>query len=110
MFEKAAAVKRFEYSTLSSHLKKPTSTGKDQYDFFKDQMNANYNKYIKDYLKTEEDEIGNVEHSCNSDKYKDLIENISNYRLRDRGLHLKEFDNRKLTLGNIVSNSLKIRF
>ena len=75
--------------------------------FFKDQINANYNNNIKDYLKTQDDKVENVDHSCNSDKCKDLIDNIFNSRVRDRDLHLTEFDNRKLTLTNIDSNSLE---
>ena len=39
MLEKAASIKRFEYSPSGKELKVPTDTAKDQYKFFKDWKN-----------------------------------------------------------------------
>ena len=47
LLEKAALIKRFKYSSLGSDLEKQTSIRKDQYKFFKDQINV-INKHRKD--------------------------------------------------------------
>ena len=39
----AATIMRFEYSPLCSELKKQTGIAKDQYQFFKDQVDVSYN-------------------------------------------------------------------
>ena len=51
LLEKAATSKRFEYATLGSELTKQTDLAKDQYKFFKDQINVNNNR--EDDVKTE---------------------------------------------------------
>ena len=56
LLEKAARIKRFEYSPLGSELKKQTGIAKDQHKFFKDQINANSNNR-KDGVKIKDDEI-----------------------------------------------------
>ena len=38
LLDKATTIKRFEYSPLGTELKKQTGITKDQYKFFKDQM------------------------------------------------------------------------
>ena len=43
MLEKAATIKRFEYSPLGKELKAQTDIAKDQYSFFKNQINVNNN-------------------------------------------------------------------
>ena len=61
-------------------------------------MNATNNNTEDDVkaevgIKTEDDEIMyNVNHSFIDDKYKDLIVNIFNSRLREGDFHLTEFD------------------
>ena len=61
--EKAATMKRFEYSTLDSELKKQTGIEKDQYKYFKVQTNVKNNDR-EDSIKTEDGEIiDNVQQS-----------------------------------------------
>ena len=61
-------------------------------------MNATNNNTEDDVkaevgIKTEDDEmIYNANHSFIDDKYKDLIVNIFNSRLREGDFHLTEFD------------------
>ena len=43
LLEKAATIKRFEYLLLGSELKKQSDIAKDQYKFFKEQINNNSN-------------------------------------------------------------------
>ena len=43
LHEKAATIKKFDYSQLEKELRAQTDIAKDQYKFFKDQMNVNNN-------------------------------------------------------------------
>ena len=43
LHEKAATIKRFDYSQLDKELRAQTDIAKDQYKLFKDQMNVNNN-------------------------------------------------------------------
>ena len=43
LLEKAAAIKRFEYSSFGNELKKETDPAKNYYMLFKDQINVNHN-------------------------------------------------------------------
>ena len=71
-------------------------------------MNAiNDNNNRKEDIKKDDVEIDDVNHSYIDDEYKDLINNILKYRLKDRALSFTEFDNRKLDLTNIVNNYLE---
>ena len=71
-------------------------------------MNAiNDNNNRKEDIKKDDVEIDDVNHSNIGDEYKDLINNILKYRLKDRALSFTEFDNRKLGLTNIVNNCLE---
>ena len=67
---------------------------KDQYKFFKDQINLNNNNNGKDDIRKEDDgKILDVDQSYIYDEYKDVIDNILKFRLRDGDLHLTEYDN-----------------
>ena len=55
MLEKAAALKRFEYSLLGKELKTQTGVAKDQYKFFKNQVNNFIDKKEEHEDKKEED-------------------------------------------------------
>ena len=67
MLEKAATIKRFEYSLLNKELKA---------QFFKDQMNI-INNSRKAVIKKEDIEIDEVDHAYIGDEYTDLI--VNNY-------------------------------
>ena len=54
LLEKAAALKRFKYSPLGTNLKAQTGVIKDQYKFFKDQINNAIAK--REEKRKEEDE------------------------------------------------------
>ena len=92
MLEKAATIIRFKYLPLGKELKALTGIAKNQYKIFKDQMNVNKNNR-EDDTKKEDTEIDNMNHGYTGDEYKDKIENIFKFRLRDGDLHLTEFDN-----------------
>ena len=87
MIEKSAAIKRSEYSPLSSELKKQRGIAIDQYKFFKDQIHNNR----EDDIKKENIKIDDVDHGYIGDEYKNSIDNISKSRLRDGDLRLIEF-------------------
>lgn len=72
-------------------------------------MNTINNNNKKDDIKTDDDEIYNVDHNYIDDEYKELISNIFKFELGDGCLHLMEFDNRKLAVTNIVGNYLVIK-
>ena len=112
MLEKAATIKRFEYSSLGNELEKQTSIAKDWYKFFKDQVNAINNNNRKNNIKRidikkQGAETDYVNHSYIGGEYNYQIDNIFIFRLRDWDLHLTEFDNWKLGLTNIDNNYLK---
>ena len=44
LLEDVAIIKRFEYSLLGSELKKQAAIPKDKYNFFKDQINVNWQR------------------------------------------------------------------
>ena len=91
LLEKPDAIKIFEYSPLSldKEPKKQTDIVKDQYKFFKNQINVVNNKREDSVragvcVKTENSEIiDNVHHTYFSEKYKHLIASIINYELMD---------------------------
>ena len=56
MLGKASTIKRFEYSSLGSELRKETGIAKDQHKFFKGQINVVNNKR-EDDVKAEDGEI-----------------------------------------------------
>ena len=70
MLEKAATIKRFEYSGSGKELKAQTDIAKDQYKCFKDQMNLNNNN-------REEDESDESKTTKNFDA---ILKNIKNNR------------------------------
>ena len=61
LLEKAATIRRFEYSPLGKELKKNTGTAKDHYKVFKDEINVNNNREddvnAENGVKTENDEM-----------------------------------------------------
>ena len=82
LLEKAATVKRFGYSTFSSELKKQTDIAKDQYKFYKDQMNVNNNNR-EDRVEVENDEIkDNVYNRYVCNEYKCLINRTYEHELK----------------------------
>ena len=107
MLGKASTIKRFEYSSLGSELRKETGIAKDQYKFFKGQINVVNNKR-EDDVKAEDGEIiHNVRHRYFGDEYKNLIANIFKCGLMDGHLHVTNFDNRHLALTNTVNAYLE---
>ena len=71
LLEKAATIKKFEYSPLSSELKKKQiDIAKDEYKLFKDQINViNNNREYR--VKTEDGKIiDNIPYKYIDDKYK----------------------------------------
>ena len=52
------------------------------------------NNSREDDVKTEDDEIGNVNYRYIGDKYKALINNIFNHGLKEKDLHLTGIENR----------------
>ena len=75
---------------------------KDQYKTFKDQINV-INKNRKDTFKTEDGRITDMMKSRYFDKeYKDLINNLSVYGLREKDLYLTNFANR-ISLKSVMS-------
>ena len=101
LLEKAATIKRYEYSLLGKEFKPRLLLQKKDY---KDQMKINNNG--EDDIEKEDIEVDNVDHPYIGDEYKDLIDDIFKVRLRDGDLCLTEFDNWKLGLTNIVNNYL----
>ena len=94
LLEKAATIKRFEYSPLGKELIKIT---KDQDKLFKDHINVN-NSNREDGVRAEDDEIiGDVDDSYIDHKYKDLINNFKN-ELKENYLHLMGIDNQIMNL------------
>ena len=59
LLEKSVTIKRLEYPPSGSDMKKQTDIVKDQYKFFKDQINVNNNNR-EDNIKTEDGD-GRVE-------------------------------------------------
>ena len=100
MLEKAATIKRFEYSLLNKELKAQTDITKDQYRFFKDQMNI-INSNRKADIKKEDIEIDEVDHAYIGDEYTDLIVDVFKFKLKDGDLCLIEFANLRLGLKNV---------
>ena len=80
MLEKAATIKRFEYSPLGRKVRKQTDIAKDQYKFFKGQMNAINNSNRKDDIKKEKDQIDDVDHNYIGHEQRDLIDNIFKFK------------------------------
>ena len=94
LLEKAATIKRFEYSPLGKELIKIT---KDQDKLFKDHINVN-NSNREDGVRAEDDEIiGDVDDSYIDHKYKDLINNFKN-ELKENYLHLMGIGNQIMNL------------
>ena len=98
LLKKTATIKRFQYSLIESKLKKQTGIAKDQYKFFKDQINVINNKR-EDGVKTEvgvktEDREINVHNKYIDNKYTILINGFFTHGLKDEDLHLTNFDNR----------------
>ena len=106
LLEKAATIKRFEYLPLGKELKAHTGIAKNQYKLFKDQMNVNNNNKKDDITKVDI-ELDNEDHAYTGYEYKDLIDNIFKFRLRDGDFCLTKFDNQKLCLTDIVNNYLE---
>ena len=120
--EKAATIKRFEYSPLGKELKAQTDIAKDQYKFFKHQMNVNNKKdgvKAENEIKTEHDikaenDIKREENKIIDDEgysyigkeYNKLIERIFNIELIDSDLHLKNFSSQNHAVINIVDKCL----
>ena len=97
LLEKAATIKRFEYSPLGKELKKQTDIAKDQDKLFKDHINVN-NSSGEDGVRAEDDEIiGDVDDSYIDHKYKDLINKFNN-ELKENDLHLMGIDNQIMNL------------
>ena len=91
--KKVATIKRFEYLLLGSKLKKQTGMPKDQYKFLKDQRNVSYNN--REYsVKVKDSEKEDVNYRYIDNKYKDLINNIFMYGLKEKDLHVTGIDNR----------------
>ena len=91
MLEKAATIKRFEYSLLNKELKA---------QFFKDQMNI-INNSRQAVIKKEDIEIDEVDHAYIGDEYTDLIVDVFKFKLKDGDLCLIEFANLRLGLKNV---------
>ena len=107
MLGEASTIKRFEYSSLGSELRKETDIAKDQYNFFKGQINVVNNKR-EDDVKAEDGEIiHNVRHRYFGDEYKNLIVNIFKCGFMDGHLHVTNFDYRHLALTNTVNAYLE---
>ena len=98
---------------LGSELKKQTGIIKDQYKFFKYQINVLSRKRedgVKagDVVKIEDGEIINSgHHKYIRDEYKTLIGNNFSYELMDGDLRQPNFDNRHLDLTNIAHRCLE---
>ena len=78
-------------------MKKQTGIAKDQYKFFKDQINV-INNRREDGVKTEvgvktEDGEINVHNKYIDNKYTILINSFFTHGLKDEDLHLTNFDN-----------------
>ena len=58
-------------------------------------MDVNNNNR-KDDIKKGDIELNNIDHGYISNEYKDLIDTIFKFRLRDEDLRLTKFDNLKL--------------
>ena len=87
LLEKVATMKKFQCLQLDKELKAQTGITKDQYNFFKDQMNVNNNNR-KDDIKKGDIEIDKMDHAYIGDEHKDLVYNIFKFRLRDADLCL----------------------
>ena len=79
LLEKAATIKRFQYSPLSSGLKKNTAIEKEQYKYLKNQINVinniQDNVKVKDDVKTDGEITVTVGHIYIGDEFKNLIGN-----------------------------------
>lgn len=64
--------KNLNDQSLGSKLKKQADIDKDQYSFYKEQINAINSNSEKDDTKKEDDIIENVDHSYIGDEYKDF--------------------------------------
>ena len=93
---------------------------KDQDNFLKDQINVNNNNNNNNYrendlkveadVKVEDGEIDNMSYRCIDKKYKDLISNIFIYELKEKDLHLRDFNNEITGLQNIVNTYLMEKY
>ena len=113
IIEKAVKIKRFQYSALGSDLKKQNGIAKDQYKFFKNQVNViNNNREDnvqgEDSVRIEDGEIiDNVHHRYIGVEYKNLNGSIFKLGLLDGDLRLTNFDNQQHGLTNFVNKCLK---
>ena len=77
-------------------MRRETDIAKDQYNFFKGQINVVKNKTEDDVKAADSEIIDNVHHRYFGDEYKNLIANIFKCGLMDGHLHVTNFDNRHL--------------
>ena len=84
LLEKAATMKRFEYSLLGKELKVHTDIAKDYYKLFKDQMNVNNNNREEDTSdENMNDEIGTAK------KFDAILKYMKNIGLTTKSRYIK---------------------
>ena len=84
LLEKAATMKRFEYSLLRKELKAQTDIAKDYYKLFKDQMNVNNNNREEDTSdENMNDEIGTAK------KFDAILKYMKNIGLTTKSRYIK---------------------